>query len=298
MKTNSKLNFIAKLCLFGSALIWGSSFIVFKFAIDSIPSNFALALRFTVACFVLYLIFHKKLKRLNKQYMKKGLIIGFFLFAAYCSQTLGLSNTTPGKNAFLTAIYCVLVPFLYWFIDKVKPDIYNFISAVLCITGIGLVSLTSGLTIGIGDSLTLFGGFLFAAHMVAIAKYGKESDPILITILQFGFAAIFCWITTFLFEPIPSMKVFTLPMIGSLLYLALFCTAITILLQNIGQKYTNPSSAAIILSLESVFGVFFSVLLYGESLTPRLLVGFVLIFIAVIISETKLSFITKRRLLS
>lgn len=298
MKTNSKLNFIAKLCLFGSALIWGSSFIVFKFAIDSIPSNFALALRFTVACFVLCLIFHKKLKRLNKQYMKKGLIIGFFLFAAYCSQTLGLSNTTPGKNAFLTAIYCVLVPFLYWFIDKVKPDIYNFISAVLCITGIGLVSLTSGLTIGIGDSLTLLGGFLFAAHMVAIAKYGKESDPILITILQFGFAAIFCWITTFLFEPIPSMKVFTLPMIGSLLYLALFCTAITILLQNIGQKYTNPSSAAIILSLESVFGVFFSVLLYGESLTPRLLVGFVLIFIAVIISETKLSFITKRRLLS
>jgi drug/metabolite transporter (DMT)-like permease len=135
-------------------------------------------------------------------------------------------------------------------------------------------------------------GVVFAAHMVAVAKFSKDKDPILLTILQFGYAALFSWIIGFLFEDFPA--VWSTQMLGGLLYLSVFATAVALLLQNVGQKYTNPAPAAIILSLESVFGVMFSIFFYGEKLTLRLFCGFCLIFIAVIISETKLSFFAKK----
>jgi drug/metabolite transporter (DMT)-like permease len=211
---------------------------------------------------------------------------------AYSLQTIGITDTTPGKNAFLTAIYCVLVPFLYWIIDRKKPDIYNFIAAFISITGIGFVSLNGSFSIGTGDAFTLAGGFFYAAHLIAVAKFGRKKDPVLLTILQFGYSAIFAWIVAFFFEDLPTA--WTIGTISGLLYLAVFATAIALLLQNIGQKYTKPAPAAIILSLESVFGVLFSVLFYHEEITLKLFIGFLLIFLSVVISETKLSFLKRR----
>ena len=80
-----------------------------------------------------------------------------------------------------------------------------------------------------------------------------------------------------------------------MLYLALACTALSLLLQNVGQKYTNPSSASLILSLESVFGVLFGVIFFHEILNLRLITGFVLIFAAIVISETELSFLKGKK---
>ncbi|MDD3172827.1 MAG: DMT family transporter, partial [Herbinix sp.] len=238
-------------------------------------------------------IFHKRIKKLNKDYFIKGGIIGVCLFLAYSLQTIGITDTTPGKNAFLTAIYCVLVPFLFWAVDKKKPDNFNIIAAFVSIIGIGFVSLNGNFTIRVGDSFTLAGGVIYAAHMVAVAKFGKDKDPILLTILQFGYAAVFSWIVALLFEDFPSE--WSVGTITGILYLAVFATSIALLLQNVGQKYTNPAPAAIILSLESVFGVLFSVIFYHESITLRLFLGFLLIFFAVIISETKLSFLFKNK---
>lgn len=211
---------------------------------------------------------------------------------AYSTQTMGLVTTTPGKNAFLTAIYCVLVPFLFWITDKNRPDRYNFIAALLCFFGIGFVSLTETFTIGIGDTLTLVGGFFYAAHMVSVAKLGRERDPIIITILQFAFCAIYSWCVGLFTEQVP--EVIGGETWGGLLYLAALPTAGALLLQIIGQKYVHPSSAAIILSLEAVFGVIFSMICYGETLTFKLFLGFAMIFVAVIVSETKLAFLRKR----
>jgi drug/metabolite transporter (DMT)-like permease len=110
--------------------------------------------------------------------------------------------------------------------------------------------------------------------------------------LQFGFAAIFSWILGLSMESLPTQL--SINSVGGLLYLAVFATAIALLFQNVGQKHTHPSAAAIILSLESVFGVLFSVIFYSEQLTIRLIFGFILIFIAVIISETKLTFLMRK----
>lgn len=259
-----------------------------KNSVDVFPPFILLAIRFSIGYLLLSIVFWKRLKEINKEYIWKGLIIGGLLFLGYTTQTIGITETTPGKNAFLTAVYCVIVPFLFWIVDKSKPDRYNFSAAIVCIGGIGMVSLKGDFSIGYGDAFTLVGGFMYAAHMVAVAKLGRDKDPIIITILQFGFAAIFSWSCGLLFEEFPT-KLDTGNVMG-LLYLAVFATAIALLLQNIGQKYTHPSAAAIILSLESVSGVLFSVIFYGEQLTFRLIVGFIMIFFAVLVSETKLSF--------
>ena len=102
--------------LFIAALIWGSSFIVMKSAVDFLTPAVLLFLRFSLAALLLSLLFFKKIKILNFQQIKGGLITGSCLFGAYYVQTWGLNYTTPGKNAFLTAVYCAIVPFLVWFI--------------------------------------------------------------------------------------------------------------------------------------------------------------------------------------
>lgn len=288
-----KIDIAAKAALFTAALIWGISFFIVKDTVDAIPPNFLLAIRFTIGFLVLAFLFHRRLHLLNREYILSGALIGLCLFLAYSSQTIGITDTTPGKNAFLTAVYCVIVPFLFWLVDKKRPDRYHITAAVFCLTGIGLVSLTEDFTIRMGDALTLLGGFFYALHIVVVAKLAKDKAPMLISTLQFGYAAVFSWIVTLLFEPAPSMSVMTADVIGGILFLALGCTALGLSLQNFGQKYTHPAAASILLSLESVFGVLFSVLCYGEQVTGKLLLGFALIFVAVIVSETKLSFLKK-----
>lgn len=280
---------LPKLALFMAAFIWGSSFFIMKDTVDVFPPYILLGIRFTIASILLGIIFFKRLKQINFDYVCKGAVIGLLLFLAYSTQTIGITETTPGKNAFLTAVYCVIVPFLFWLVDRSKPDRYNFFAAFICISGIGLVALKGDFSIGYGDAFTLLGGFLYAGHMVSVAKLGKEKDPIILTILQFAFAALFSWCIGLAFEEFPGSWG-TDNLIG-LLYLAIFATAAALLFQNVGQKWTHPSAAAIILSLESVFGVLFSIVFYGEQLTGRLTMGFLMIFIAVVVSETKLSFI-------
>lgn len=287
-----KTGIYAKLALFSAAFIWGTSFVIMKNTVDIFPTPILLGIRFTIGTLLLSIIFAKKLKLLNKDYFIKGGIIGVMLFTAYTTQTLGLTDTTPGKNAFLTAAYCVMVPFLMWIVTKKKPDIFNITAALLCLSGVGLVSLTEGFSISFGDTFTLIGAFFYAAHMVVIAIFSKDKDPVLLTILQFGTSAVLSWLVALFTSKMPT----DIPISSAfgILYLGIFCTGVAMLLQNIGQKYSDASSASIILSLEAVFGVLISILCGTENVTLTMATGFILIFSSVIISETKLSFITKK----
>jgi drug/metabolite transporter (DMT)-like permease len=292
MKLETK-NRYAKILLFLATLIWGSSFVVLKNAINTLPPYFVLAVRGSIAVVILSVIFWKKFRLITRVYIWEGAIIGTLLIAAYSFQTFGLAGSTPGKNAFLTSVYCVLVPFFYWAMTKVRPDRYNVIAAFLCVIGIGLVALrgdsfSAGQSlVATGDLLTLISGVLYAIHIVAIAKFTEGKDVILLTIIQFYFYTAIAWVMSLFFEKMPSS--IGLADGASLLYLGVFATAIALLFQSIGQKYTPASQASIILSLEGVFGVILSVLLYKEVVTPRLAAGFAVIFFSVLISETKMN---------
>lgn len=284
---------LPKFALFSAAMIFGSSFFIVKNTVDIFPTNFLLAIRFTIGCLLLCALFPRKLRQMDRACLWQGTVLGLLIFAGYCIQTIGLTDTTPGKNAFLTASYCILVPFLHWVVDKRRPDLYNFSAAFLCLTGIGLVSFDGSFSMRFGDAMTLVSALFFAAHIVAGARFGGKSDPILLTILQFGTAAVCSWVLGFTTETFP--KEIPLNAVLGLLYLAVFATTLALLLQNVGLKYADPTSGAILLSLESVFGVLFSMIFYHEQLNFRLTAGFLLIFVAVILSETKLSFLRKKR---
>lgn len=297
MKTRH-ISLFAKLALLVATLIWGSTFVLMKDSVEVLPPSWVLFVRFTIGWVLLSVIFFKRLFVIDMKYIISGAVIGLCLFSAYLSQTVGIAGTTPGKNAMLTAGYCVIVPFMMWIFNKKKPDIYNILAAVICIVGIGMVALSyegETLTIVPGDAMTLLGAFFYASHMVAVWTLARDKDPIVITVLQFFFCSVFCLITAFVAGDKPDFSALTMANAGTLLYLGVFGTTLALLLQNIGQKYVQPSAASILLSLESVFGVAFSLLFFaGEKKDPVIFAGFALVMIAVIISETKLEFLKKK----
>ena len=286
---------LAKPMLFAAAFIWGSSFFIMKDALDALPVQYLLAIRFTAGAVLLGLFCWKKWKRFTPDYLWRGAVIGGFLYLAYSVQTYGLALTTPSKNAFLTAVYCVLVPFLYWAFARVRPDRYNVAAAVLCVAGVGLVSLTGDLTVDPGDGLTLVSAVFYASHIVAVAKVSTGKDIYLLTVFQFAFSGLYAWTGGAVTETFPAQALARPEVVLPLVYLAVMATTVALLFQNVGQVWSDPASASVILSLESVFGVLCSVVFAGDQVNGRMLLGFVLIFIAVVCSETKFSFLRQRR---
>ena len=286
---------LAKPMLFVAAFIWGSSFFVMKNTLDAVPTFYLLAIRFTAGAVLLGLACWNKWKALRRDYLWRGAVMGAFLFLAYSIQTFGLMGTTPSKNAFLTAVYCVIVPFLYWAAARKRPDRYNILAALLCVTGVGLVSLDGDLSVNAGDVLTLICAFFYAAHIVAVAKVSPEKDIYLLTVFQFAFAALYAWAGGALFENFPAQAFLAPAVCLPMAYLCVMATTVALLFQNVGQVWSDPASASVILSLESVFGVISSVLFYGDLVTLPMAVGFACIFVAVVCSETKFSFLTAGR---
>lgn len=279
--------FIYKLMCVAAALIWGSSFVVMKDTIDAFPPAWLIGVRFLATALVLTIVFAGRVRHaLDARTLRAGAILGLLIFAAYWTQTVGLNFTTPGKNAFLTDIYCVLVPFMFWFVTRRRPTRYNLIAAVLCISGVGLVSLSGDtLAVEFGDLMTIIGGFFFGAHMVATAVLAKERDAVVLTVYQFWVSGALGIIVGAATEPMPDFAAIPPAYFGNMVYLVIMCTCVAMVFQNTALKYVHPSQAALLLSLESVFGVAFSVALYGEQLSVPLVAGFVLIFAAIALSE-------------
>ena len=247
-----------------------------------------------MAALVMGLIFIKKWRLFDKRYLLHGLITGAFLFTAYTTQTIGCDYTTAGKNAFLTTVYVILIPLISWALYKKRPGWYVFVAAILSLTGIGLLALGTGDTAGLnlGDALTLVCGLFYALHIIWTARYNEQGDdPLFLTLLQFVVCAVLGWILAPIYDgAFPTAAVQNPRVIGSMLYLGLFSTMLCFSLQNIGLKYVQSSLASLFLSFESVFGVLFSTLFLHEHLTVRMIVCCVLIFVAVVLAETKFQF--------
>lgn len=281
------IKFLAAFGLIITTIIWGSSFAVMKDSLDILPPAYLLAMRFSIAAVCLIAIFFKRVRRVNQKDLLYGSILGAFLFLAYLFQTYGLKYTTASKNAFITTLYVILVPFLHWKINHTKPGQNNITAAVFAVAGLGLLTLEGDLSVNPGDFLTFICGICFAVHIVYIEKYTVKHDPIVLTVVQITVCAILNWCAAPLLEGRPDLKPIDASLMMSLLYLAVLCTMLGFLLQNVGQKYLAPGTTSLLLSFESVFGLVFSVILLGEQLTVKLMAGCALMFAAVLISEMR-----------
>lgn len=278
---------LAAIGLIVTTIIWGSAFVVMKNSVDIISPTYLLALRFTIAAIALILVFWRQVMKITKSDLICGGLLGVFLFVNYFFQTYGLKFTTASKNAFITTLYVILVPFLHWFFNRKRPTRKNIAAAVIAVIGLALLSLEGDLSVNPGDLLTFICGIFFAVHIVFIDRFTTDHSPVTMTVIQMAVAAILSWLIAPVLEGGLDVRVIDRSMMVSLLYLGIFSTMIGFLLQNVGQKYLTPNTSSILLSFESVFGLIFSVIFLGDPLTVRLIAGCVLMFAAVILSEYK-----------
>ena len=273
-----------KLALFLTAMLWGTTFAIGKIATEAFSASFIIALRFTVASLALLVVVCPLRNLLNRQYWIDGIWMGITLFLSYILQVAGLAmDTSPGKSAFLCTTYCVMVPFMYWFATKKRPEMLHIVCVFLCLLGIGILSLKGGFGMSAGDVLTVLSGVPCGVNIVTSAIVCQNKNPLLLTTIELGVVAVLAWICVIFTDTFP--REFPLNTVGGIVYLGLVATALCLFLQSYGLKYAEASIGGMLLSLESVFGVIFSIIIYHEKVTFRMLVGFTVIFTAILLSQ-------------
>lgn len=277
--------YIGDVMLLITAIVWGSGFVVTAIALEYLTANQVMAGRFVLASFILTILFGYKFKKIKKSTIWKGAILGAILYIAFVLQTVGLQYTTPSKNAFLTALNVVIVPIIAYLIYKRRIDRFEIAGSILAIIGISFLSLQGSLTINIGDVFSLACAVAFAFDIFYTNLFVQKEDAISLTIVQFITASVISVAVVFFQGGIP--PAIEKEALYSLVYLAVFSTAIAYLFQNMAHQYTTATKAAIILSTEAVFGMLLSVLFLHEVLTGRMLMGAALILVAILLAEVK-----------
>lgn len=268
-----------------TALVWGGGFIGVAKALDTLGPFYTIAIRFLIASILMMIVFWKKLKHITREDIKAGIWSGVFLFLGFAGQTLGAELLSVGKLAFLTALNVLIVPFLALICFKEPIRKHNIMASIIAVIGFGFLNLSkdTGLSIGIGEVFAVVGAVFFAAQITALGHYAKHRDVCILSVLQMIVCCVLGFICAFIFELPPSQ--FSIEMLIPVGYLGVFSTFVAFLCQTIGQKYTSAARAAIILSLESVFGTMFSVIILSEVLTLNMCIGSFLILLSVIIAE-------------
>ncbi len=285
-----KTALLASCGLVTAAAIWGFAFVIVKDSLDYVGAVWEIAFRFSIAALLLAAIYAKKLPLLDAAAWRHGIVLGSFLFLAYFLQTIGCKYTTAGKNAFLTTIYVILVPLFGWALGARRPGWHVFVAALLAVAGIALLALPDGgtslLAVNNGDILTLACGIFYALHICFVARYAGREDPVLLTVLQFAVAALLGWLSApFVDGAFPAQAAAQPRVIMAMLYLGVFSTMVAFVLQNLCLKYVPSALAALLLSLESVFGVLFGTAILKEQLSARMWLGCALIFAAILGAE-------------
>ncbi|WP_352399622.1 DMT family transporter [Anaerotignum sp.] len=282
---DKKKAFLADCALVLAAICWGGGFIAGDIAVQHFSTFYILAIRFLAAALIMFLFFGRIIRRCGKAEIKSGFILGTLFFLVMPLQVIALKYTTPSKQAFLLAGYAAMVPFISWIVLKNRPKINAFVAGILVMIGIGLISLNSSMSIELGDGLSLGFSFCYAVFVVLTGIFAGKCNPLGLSFFSYLSTGVFSLCAALIFEDVP--KVFPPAGVISLVYLAIINTAVAYTLQNVAQKYTTDTHTAILLSTESLFAFIFGVCFYGDPFTPQILIGGLIVFSAVIISEVR-----------
>ncbi len=283
--TQSSKTVLSTIGLALMAVAWGTSYAVMKDTLDAVHPFTLMFFRFGLSTLALSVLYGYRIKKITMVDLKRGACIGLFLFLSFLTLVLGMQTTTASKLSFIVGAYVLVVPFLAWFFSRRVPDRYAVLAALMATGGLALLTLDKGFQISLGDVLCLACAVFFAAHMVAIEHFGKDSDPILLTIIQFGVTAGLFGLLVLWSGNMDASVIFKAK--GSLVYLVLICTVIPFAMQNVVQKFLSSTRTAVILTLQSVFGSIFATYYLKETMTWPMVAGCAIIFIAILLQETK-----------
>ncbi len=284
-----------------TAMIWGSAFVAQSKGMEFIgPFTFNVLRSFVGGIVLLPVIAifsrGKKYSPEEKQQIDKntligGICCGVVLFVASSFQQYGLVHTTAGKAGFITALYIVIVPLLGLFLGKKVPKIV-WGCVALAISGFWLLCIKEDFSVGLGDLMVLICAFFYSLHIVTIDHFGPKADCVKMSCIQFWVAGVISIIPVLLFEE-PRMAAI-MDAKWTILYAGVLSSGVAYTFQIIAQKYTDPTVATLLMSLESVFAALSGWLILNESMMPKELFGCVLVFTAVILAQIPLPVKTKK----
>jgi len=276
---------IAAIALMIVAASWGFGFVWMKDAIERQPYFDFLALRFTIAAGVMFLIRPQLVRHINLNFLNRGVLLGVALGLGYVTQTIGLEQSTAAITGFFTGLYIVLTPLFAWLLLRQKIASKVLLGVIIATIGLGVITL-GGLGFDIGTISLLACAILFALHIVGLGRWSPGRDTYALTVVQLATVAVICWVGA-LFNP--SDPGFQAPpdadVWNAVLFTAIFATAIAFFVQTWAQSIMDASRVAIILTTEVVFAALFAVALGQEVLSIRTVIGGSLMVIAMLIVE-------------
>ncbi|EQB87705.1 drug/metabolite transporter (DMT)-like permease [Clostridium punense] len=287
----------ANLLLILTAAIWGFAFVAQRVGSQYVGAFTFNGIRFALGALSLIplIIFLDKRKdkieeSKEKQNFKNtlipGILVGTILYIGATLQQVGLFYTTVGNASFITGLYMVFVPIIGIFL-KHKISKNSWIGVVLAIIGLYLLSINENFSISYGDFLEVIGAIFWAIHILTIDNFTKRVNPLKLSFIQFATCSILSVITAFIFEDITMTGISSA--LIPILYGGLLSVGVAYTLQVVAQKNAKPSHAAIILSMESVFGAIGGAILLGESMSGRGYVGCGLILAGILVSQINFS---------
>lgn len=275
----------AEIYLLGIVIIWGATFAIVKGILDQIMPFTFLAYRFFWAAFILGLIFWKRLKNIDKIILRKGFLIGIFLFLGYTFQTVGLKYTTATKAGFITGLSVVLVPIISHFFIREKVSKNSIIGVILAVIGLGFLNYNSNFIFNFGDFLVLLCAVSFAMHIISVGLYARKVDYVLLVIVQLTTVFVLSFLMALFFERPGIHLYYPAGVWWSIMLTGIFATALAFYMQNKFQRYSTATKTAIIFSGEPIFAAIFAYLLLGEKVGLIAWTGGLLIIFGMIISQ-------------
>lgn len=277
-----------QILLFVVAAIWGGGFPISKIALNYGTSpNAILAVRFLSASLLLFLYLLYRREKIQLSEIKLGLMTGTLLSLGFSFQMVGLAYTTASKNAFLTGFYVILTPFFAWLLTKQKPKKQIYLSCLLSLLGIALLSLgEESFSLGLGELLSLLCAFFFALQISLVSAKIGEMNPLHINFAQMLTAGLLTLGYNVIFEG-ASVRLFpeNRMQLLSVGFLVIFNTLLAYTAQTLAQKYVDSSIVSLILSTEILFGAFIAWLFLGEVLSVKALIGGFCMFLSIFIAE-------------
>ena len=267
------------------AASWGFGFVWMKDAIERQPYFDFLALRFTIAAGVMFLIRPQLVRHINLNFLNRGALLGLALGLGYVTQTIGLEQSTAAITGFFTGLYIVLTPLFAWLLLRQKIASKVLLGVIIATIGLGVITL-GGLGFDIGTISLLACAILFALHIVGLGRWSPGRDTYALTVIQLATVAVICWVGALCnpsdpgYQSPPDADVW-----NAVLFTAIFATAIAFFVQTWAQSIMDASRVAIILTTEVVFAALFAVALGQEVLSIRTVIGGSLMVIAMLIVE-------------
>lgn len=282
-----RLKKIGTLALIAAAIFWGGEFVVEKDVLFHIEPNWSNTIRFfTTSVFALF-VWRQKFRNATKTDWKKGLVSGGLMGLGFAFQTMGLETINAGVNAFLSAAYVLVIPFLLWGIEKKRPRALVLVSAAFALTGVVFMS-SSGFSfqdfyMGKGEILTLLGSVCYASGIVAVDYYAPEMDEKLLAGMQFIATFFISLIFALCFESVP--KSVDAGLVIEFAYLIVFATLFAQLLFTYGMKYVSSGKAGVIFLLESVSALVLGMLFLHEKVYWIQVLGSLMIIFAIVLQN-------------